>query len=126
MVKVEVIEKFTLKEFGKLKNITRGTANDKYGELYITDTFECDEEMAKYLTGNNALNKVVVKVIEVEPEQWAVTEEEDGNVHVRPVVDGEIVDTPVEKVEDYSKVICEDKEVEKLFEEKPKKKKGKK
>ena len=68
MVKVEVIEKFTLKEFNKIKNLKRGTANDKYGQLYITDTFECDEEMAKYLTGNNALNKVVVKVIEVEPE----------------------------------------------------------
>ena len=95
MVKVEVIEKFTLKEFDKLKNLKRGTANDKYGELYVTDTFECDDEMAKYLTGNNALNKVVVKVVEVEPKK-------------------------------DSKIICEDKEVEKLFEEKPKKKKGKK
>lgn len=111
MVKCEVIEKFTLKEFDKLKNIERASNIGKYGELNPRDTFECDEEMAKYLTGDNALNKVVVKVIEVEPkeveqtplEQWAVTEEEDGNVHVRPVVDGEIVDTPVEKVEDYSK-----------------------
>jgi hypothetical protein len=76
MVKVEVIEKFTLKEFNKIKNLKRGTANDKYGELYITDTFECDEEMAKYLTGNNALNKVVVKVIEVEPEEVQVVENE--------------------------------------------------
>ena len=30
--------------------------------------------------------------------QWAVTEEKDG-VHVRPVVNGEVIDTPVEKVE---------------------------
>lgn len=103
MVKCEVIEKFTLKEFDKLKNIERASNIGKYGELNPRDTFECDEEMAKYLTGDNALNKVVVRVIEVEPEQWAVTEEEDGNIHVRPVVDGEIVDTPVEKVEDYSK-----------------------
>ena len=29
--------------------------------------------------------------------KWAVTEEKDG-IHVRPVVDGEIIDTPVEKV----------------------------
>lgn len=28
---------------------------------------------------------------------WAVTEEKDG-VHVRPIVDGEILDTPIEKV----------------------------
>lgn len=109
MVKVEVIEKFTLKAFGEIKNLTRGTKSDKYGELYVTDTFECDEEMAKYLTGNNALNKVVVKVIEVEPKK----------VEQRPLEELAIV-------EEDSKVICEDKEVEKLFEEKPKKKKGKK
>lgn len=31
-------------------------------------------------------------------EGWAVTEEEDGKVHVRPIENGEILDTPVEKV----------------------------
>lgn len=107
MVKVEVIEKFSLKAFGEIKNLTRGTKSDKYGELYVTDTFECDEKMAKYLTGGNALKKVVVKVIEVEPEEV-----------VQAVADA--------IVEEDSKVICKDKEVEKLFEEKPKKKKGKK
>lgn len=30
--------------------------------------------------------------------EFAVTNESDGNVHVRPVVDGEIIDTPVEEV----------------------------
>ena len=28
---------------------------------------------------------------------WAVTEEKDG-IHVRPIVDGAILDTPIEKV----------------------------
>ena len=108
MVKVEVIEKFTLKEFGKIKNLKRGTANDKYGELYITDTFECDEEMAKYLTGNNALNKVVVKVIEVEPEE---------------VVQA-VADAMVEVAKEDNKSVEE--VVQEIQKEKPKKKKGKK
>ena len=69
MIKCEVIEEFSLKDFDKLVNIKRGSAKEKYGYLYVRDTFECDEEMAKYLTGNNALKKVVVKVIEVEPEK---------------------------------------------------------
>lgn len=94
MIKCEVIEKFTLKDFDLLKNVQRKNGGAK-GTLYPEDTFECDEKMAKYLTGDNALNKVVVKIIEVEPKE-------------------------------DSKIICEDKEVEKLFEEKPKKKKGKK
>lgn len=69
MIKCEVIEDFNLKDFDKLKNIKRGTPKDKDGELYKTDTFECDKEMAEYLTGNNALNKVVIKILEVIPEK---------------------------------------------------------
>ena len=68
MIKVEVIEGFTLKDFKLLKNIVRKNA-DKFGELFVGDVFECDEEMAKYLTGGNKLNKVVVKVIEVLPKE---------------------------------------------------------
>lgn len=64
MVKCEVIEKFNLKDFAKLKNIKR-VAKNVEGKLFVGDTFECDETMADYLTGNNVLKKVVVKVIEV-------------------------------------------------------------
>lgn len=64
MVKCEVIEKFNLKDFAKLKNIKR-VAKNVEGKLFVGDTFECDEAMADYLTGNNVLKKVVVKVIEV-------------------------------------------------------------
>ena len=39
-------------------------------------------------------------------EAWVVTNEEDG-VHVRPVVDGEIIDTPVEKVVTKEELINE-------------------
>lgn len=66
MVKVEVIENFTLKDFDKLKNIVRFD-KDKKGTLFIKDTFECDEKMAKYLTGDNIFKKVVVKIIEIKP-----------------------------------------------------------
>lgn len=68
MIKCEVIEKFKLKDFGKLKNIVRKNANTE-GELYVGDTFECDEKMAEYLSGENALKKVVVKIIEVQPRE---------------------------------------------------------
>ena len=64
MIKCEVIEKFNLKDFAKLKNVKR-VAKDVEGKLFVGDTFECDEAMADYLTGNNVLKKAVVKIIEV-------------------------------------------------------------
>ena len=67
MIKVEVIEEFTLKRFDELKNIQRKSIEVK-GRLFVGDTFECNEGMVKYLTGNNEQGKTVVKVIEVEPE----------------------------------------------------------
>ena len=67
MIKCEVIENFSLKEFDKLKIIER-KGKDTKGQLNKGDIFECDEEMAKYLTGENPLKKVVVEVIEVEPD----------------------------------------------------------
>ena len=78
MIKVEVIEKFSLKDFKKVKNVKRKSV-DVQGTFFIGDTFECDEEMAKYLTGENALKKVVVKVLEVEPIKEAIYEEKEVN-----------------------------------------------
>ncbi len=66
MIKVEVIENFTLEDYNKLKNVKK-VISRKENEFGARDTFECDEKMVDYLTGNNALNKVVVRVIEVEP-----------------------------------------------------------
>lgn len=79
MIKVEVIEKFTLKDFNELKNIKRKSV-EKEGTLYVGDTFECSKDMAKYLTGDNALKKAVVKVIEIASqkiEKEAVDEKEE-------------------------------------------------
>lgn len=67
MIKVEVVERFTLADFKKLKNVKK-VATRKENEFGVGDTFECDKEMVDYLTGNNALKKEVVKVIEVKPE----------------------------------------------------------
>ena len=74
MIKVEVIENFDLKDFDKLKNIQRKNLDVK-GRLFVGDTFQCDKEMADYLTGNNAFKKIVVKVIEVIPEKKEIVEE---------------------------------------------------
>ena len=102
MIKVKVVERFRLKDFDKLKNIKRASI-EVYGELLPNDTFECDEEMVKYLSGDNAFKKSFVKVVEILPE----TKSE------------EIV------------LLADNKELEKLGEEimkhiKPKKKKSKK
>lgn len=69
MIKCQVIENFNLEEFYKLSNIVRaGGRNDK-GKLYVGDTFECDEDMVKYLSGGNEQKKVVVKIIEIKPKK---------------------------------------------------------
>lgn len=68
MIKVRAIEDFTLQGFDKLKNIIR-KGKEQEGKLFIGDIFECDEKMADYLTGNNPINRAVVKVIEVIPEK---------------------------------------------------------
>lgn len=68
MIKVEVTEDFTLEKFNELKNIIRKT-KEQEGKLFIGDIFECDEKMADYLTGNNPINRAVVRVIEVIPEK---------------------------------------------------------
>ena len=67
MIKVEVIEKFTLKDYEKLKNVKKMVTR-KENEFGIGDTFECNDEMLKYLTGGNSKKKVVVQVLEIIPE----------------------------------------------------------
>ncbi len=65
MIKCEVTEYFTLKKFNELENIVRANENNntKDGELFVGDTFDCTEEMAKYLTGDNDDKIVVVKIL---------------------------------------------------------------
>lgn len=77
MIKCEVIESFTLEKFNQLENVKK-VETRKGNEFGVGDTFECTEKMADYLTGNNALNKTVVKVIEVKPEQVEEAKVEDN------------------------------------------------
>lgn len=74
MVKCETIKEFTLERFDELKNIQRVKKDEEnilneQKRLIVRDVFECTEELADYLSGNNAINEVVVKVIEVIPEK---------------------------------------------------------
>lgn len=66
MIKVEVIEDFTLGKFNELKNIERANPNkNEDGHLYIKDRFECNEEMARYLSGENREHRSFIKTIEI-------------------------------------------------------------
>ena len=76
MIKCEVIENFTLEKYNQLKNVNKREKR-KDNEFGIKDTFECSEEMVDYLTGNNVLNKTVVKVVEVEPIKEEETPKEE-------------------------------------------------
>lgn len=81
MVKAKVIEKFNLKDFGSLNNLKRAdNSKNKEGSLYLNDTFECDEKMADYLTGNNPLNKKVIEIIEVKQVDKEVKEIATGKI----------------------------------------------
>ena len=75
MIRVEVIEGFTLAKFNELQEIVRkNPQNAKEGELYIGDIFLCTKEMADYLLGNNKYKKPYVKIVEVIPEETATEE----------------------------------------------------
>lgn len=76
MVKVEVIENFTLGKFDELKNIARKTIAEQ-GKLFVGDTFECTEEMYEYLTIKNAKNRAFVKLIEYIPEKIEKVKQEE-------------------------------------------------
>jgi len=81
MIKCEVIERFDLKDYNKLKNVKK-VISRKENEFGAKDTFECDEEMAKYLLGDNVLKKAVVKIIEVEPKKTEIVVD---NINNQPI-----------------------------------------
>ena len=74
MVKCEVInQNVTIKEFKKLHNIKRIKSNDEIEQINyfeIGDTFETDEEMAKYLAGETEKQPIkCIKILEVIPDK---------------------------------------------------------
>lgn len=86
MIKVEVIENFTLERFDELEDIERCAVEEK-GKLFKGDKFRCEKDLADYLLGNNAKNKVVVKVIEVEPEKIEEVKEEVVEEETEPTTE---------------------------------------
>ena len=81
MINVEVIEDFNLKDFNKLENITRkNESKNEKGKLYKGDTFNCSKEMCEYLTGKNPIRKIVVKIIEIVPEDAKIEENASKNI----------------------------------------------
>ena len=82
MVKVEALSDFSLRKFNEIKNLQR-KARNTVGMIYTGDIFECDDEMADYLTGNNARGKAVVKVLEILPDKdvKVVYHEEEKPTH---------------------------------------------
>lgn len=102
MIKVEVIGGFTLEDYKKLKNVKKVT-NRKENEFGVKDTFECDEKMVDYLTGNNALNKVVVKVVEVKPEIIPIPNAKPGEVEIIPIPNAKVEDVKIMPVKSTKK-----------------------
>ena len=76
MIKVEVIESFTLERFNELKNIER-VGQDTKNKLNVGDKFECAKELADYLLGDNKLKRPFVRVIEIIPVETPTLNEMD-------------------------------------------------
>ena len=74
MIKVEATQQFTLAKFNEIANLKRNS-QDAPGTIFVGDTFDCSQEMVEYLTGNNSKGVVVVKVIEVIPDEVKKVEE---------------------------------------------------
>ena len=90
MVKVEAVKDFTLGRFDELKNIERKNKNhNANGMLYVGDKFECPQELARYLFGENDKKQVVIKIIEVipEPDEKVLENIKEVPVEKKPVLE---------------------------------------
>ena len=89
MVKCEVIEKITFGKFNEIKEslIRKDNNFNEEGYLYVGDTFICDEDIAKYLAGDNPKNMVAVKVVEVIPSIYEAKVVDAEKVEVKVIID---------------------------------------
>ena len=94
MFKVKALQEFTYGNFNKITNLVRNDKEKKeHGRLYERDTFECTEDMAKYLTGG--CGYTLVKVIEVIPEEVPVIENAEEKIEeIKESAKEEIKKTP--------------------------------
>ena len=68
LITVECLDSFSLSAFNDVYNLKRKNIyNNKSGELYLGDIFDCDQQLADYLMGNNANGTIVVKEIKKTP-----------------------------------------------------------
>ena len=67
MVKVQAIMDFTYKNYDKIKNL-KSKSEKEEGKIFDGDVFEVEPIEALYLTGNNEVEIIAVKVLEVIPE----------------------------------------------------------
>jgi hypothetical protein len=76
MIKVKVIEDFYFGRYAELKNVVR--LHDRGMENYFCkgDTFECEQDIAYYLTKTNEKGRAFIEIIEVIPEKQAEIPEE--------------------------------------------------
>lgn len=90
----ELVEVATKEGITVMNGVTRD-------ELIVAINNKREEVMDELIAEANECEELIeeeLKLMTDEPEEtWAVTQEDDG-VHVRPVVDGEIVETPVVEV----------------------------
>lgn len=104
-----------VKSLMKFGDKTTGATYAEQVKIEKGQVFECDDSLANerienglvVLVTDEEARKYVDSIVTVDKddkEGWAVTQEEDGNVHVRPTEDDMIIDTPVEKIEELSKL----------------------
>ena len=68
MVKVQAIMDFTYKNYDKIKNL-KSKSEKQEGKIFDGDVFEVEPIEALYLTGNNEVEIIAVKVLEIIPEK---------------------------------------------------------
>lgn len=73
-------------------------------ELALNNGLELDSKLTKAIMIemiNNHTNSIETFTEEETNIEFGVSIEDDGKVHVRPIEDGEVIDTPIESIEDH-------------------------
>ena len=73
-------------------------------ELALNNGLELDSKLTKAIMIemiNNHTNSIETFTEEETNIEFGVSIEDDGKVHVRPIEEGEVIDTPIESIEDH-------------------------
>ena len=69
MVELVITQYITLKDYKKLISVDKFRKSMNENEFNTGDKVKCDIKMAKYLLGDNPLNKPVAKILEIIPDK---------------------------------------------------------